>query len=141
MLDKMYNKFDKLQDASLLLVRLILAYGFYEPAMSKIKGINSVAEWFSSLGIPAPMLNAYLSAGTEIVGVVLLPLGFLSRIISIPLMITMVVAIITVHWSNGFPAGENGFEIPLYYIIMLFILMTFGAGKYSIDHLLFKKKH
>lgn len=140
MLDKIYNKFDKLQDVSLLVVRLILAYGFYEPAMNKIKNITSVAEWFSSIGIPAPMLNAYLAAGTEILGVVLLPLGFLSRIISIPLMVTMIVAIITVHWSNGFPAGNNGFEIPLYYMIMLFVLVTFGSGKYSVDQLLFKRK-
>jgi hypothetical protein len=34
-----------------------------------------------------------------------------------PLIITMIVAIVTVYWENGFEAGENGFEIPLYYII------------------------
>lgn len=140
MTEKLYKKFDKLQDVSLLMLRFILAYGFYEPAMSKIKNISSVAEWFANLGIPVPMLSAYLAAGTEIVGIALLILGFLTRIISIPLIITMIVAIITVHWNNGFAAGENGFEIPLYYIIMLLALMAFGSGKYSVDHILFKNK-
>lgn len=51
-------------------------------------------------------------------------------------MITMMVAIVTVHIENGFEAGENGFEIPLYYIHMLLTLFTFGAGKYSLDQVL-----
>lgn len=48
----------------------------------------------------------------------------------------MIVAIATVHIGNGFEAGENGFEIPLYYILMLLTLFTFGAGKYSLDQFL-----
>lgn len=42
-------------DLSLLLVRLILAYGFYEPAMSKWRDINAVASWFGESGIYAYM--------------------------------------------------------------------------------------
>lgn len=56
--------------------------------------------------------------------------------ISIPLIITMVVAIVTVHLSNGFEAGNNGFEIPLYYMLMLFALLINGAGKLSVDHII-----
>ncbi len=54
-------------------------------------------------------------------------------------MFVMLVAIFTVHIGNGFAAGDNGFEIPFYYLLMLFSLMAFGAGKYSIDHILKKK--
>jgi len=139
MLDNYYNKISQLKDFPLLLLRLILAYGFFNPAMMKIKDINAIAEWFGSLGIPMPLLNAYLAAGTEILGVILLILGLFTRIITIPLIITMIVAIFTVHLGNGFEAGENGFEIPVYYIIMLFTLMVFGSGKISLDHFLFKK--
>jgi hypothetical protein len=46
----------------------------------------------------------------------------------------MIVAIKTVHWANGFDAGNNGFEIPLYYLIMLLTLMVFGSGKISLDN-------
>jgi len=123
----------KLQNLSLLLIRLVLAYGFYNPAMMKVKNIDGIISWFASMGMPLPALNAYLATTTEVLGVLLLTIGLGVRIISIPLIITMIVAIVTVHWSGGFEAGNNGFEIPLYYILMLFALITFGAGKYSVD--------
>ncbi len=125
------------QSLSLLLARLVVAYGFYEPAMQKWSDIGSVATWFGTLGIPFPILNAYMAASTELIGVVLLTLGLFTRLISIPLIIIMVVAITTVHLVHGFSAGDNGFEIPLYYMLFLAIFASFGAGKFSLDHLLF----
>ena len=142
---QIYKKFSRLsefgQSLSLLFARLVVAYGFYEPAMMKWTDIDSVAQWFGSIGIPFPMLNAYMAASTEIVGVVLLTLGFLTRLISPPLIVVMIVAILTVHLSNGFSAGDNGFEIPLYYMLFLFIFFTKGAGKFSIDRVLFGDKN
>jgi len=144
MLEKIYglskNILDNFQSLSLLLARLAVAYGFYEPAMNKWSDINSVAEWFGSMGIPLPTLNAYMAATTEIVGVVLLTLGLFTRLISLPLMVIMVVAITTVHLAHGFSAGDNGFEIPLYYMLFLFIFASHGAGKFSVDYFLFDKK-
>ena len=128
---------DKGQNLSLLFVRLILAYGFYEPAKMKWSDIGAVAEWFGSMGLPLPTLQAYMAASTEAAGVVLLTLGLFTRLISIPLMVVMVVAIVTVHLPNGFSSGDNGFEIPLYYLIMLFVLLTHGGGAFSLDRLLF----
>ena len=128
---------DRGQSSALLLARVAVAYGFYDPAMQKWSDIDSVATWFGSIGIPLPTLNAYMAATTEIVGVVLLTLGLFTRLISIPLMVVMVVAIVTVHLVNGFSAGDNGFEIPLYYMLFLGIFASFGAGKFSLDHLLF----
>lgn len=125
------------QNFALLLTRLTIAYGFYEPAMKKWSDISSVADWFGSLGIPFPLLNAYMAAATELLGVVLLTLGLFTRLISIPLIIVMIVAITTVHLAHGFSAGDNGFEIPLYYMLFLAIFASFGAGKFSLDHLLF----
>jgi putative oxidoreductase len=125
------------QSLSLLLARLAVAYGFYDPAMQKWSDIKSVADWFGSMGIPFPTLNAYMAASTELLGVVLLTLGLFTRLISIPLMIIMVVAITTVHLTHGFAAGDNGFEIPLYYMLFLAIFASYGAGKFSLDHLLF----
>jgi len=124
------------QSISLFFARITLAYGFYEPAMTKWSDITSVAEWFGSIGIPFPKLNAYLAASTEILGVVLLTLGLFTRLISIPLII-MIVAIATVHFGNGFSAGNNGYEIPLYYMLFLALFASLGAGKLSLDHLLF----
>lgn len=125
------------QSISLLLARLTVAYGFYQPAMQKWSDISSVADWFGTLDIPFPTLNAYLAASTELLGVVLLTLGLFTRLISVPLMVVMVVAITTVHLSHGFAAGDNGFEIPLYYLLFLALFASLGAGKLSLDHLLF----
>lgn len=128
------------QHISLLLARLTIAYGFYDPAMKKWSDISGIADWFGSLGIPFPLLNAYMAAATELLGVVLLTLGLFTRLISIPLIIVMIVAITTVHLAHGFSAGDNGFEIPLYYMLFLAIFASFGAGKFSLDHLLFGKE-
>jgi len=127
------------QSLSLLLARLIVAYGFFQPAKAKWSDINAIAEWFGSMGIPLPTLNAYMAASTEALGVLLLTLGLFTRLISIPLMVIMVVAIVTVHLPHGFEAGNNGFEIPLYYILFLLIFLSHGAGKFSLDYLAFGK--
>jgi putative oxidoreductase len=143
-LKKLYGEFSGLttyvQDISLLLARLTIAYGFYDPAMKKWSNMENVASWFGSLGIPMPTLNAYLAATTELLGVILLSLGLMTRLISVPLVIVMIVAIFTVHIGNGFSAGDNGFEIPLYYMLFLLIFMSHGPGKFSIDRYLFDKE-
>ena len=125
------------QSVSLFLARLAVAYGFYEPAMMKWADIGAIAEWFGSMGMPFPTLNAYMAATTEITGVVLLTLGLFTRLISIPLIVVMIVAIVTVHLPHGFAAGDNGFEIPLYYMLFLALFASLGAGKLSLDYLLF----
>ena len=65
---------------------------------------GGVVAWFDGLGLPQPELMAYLAAYTEAVGAVLLLLGLATRWASIPLMVTMVVAAVTVHWENGWLA-------------------------------------
>jgi len=140
-----YMEFSRLSEygksLALLFARVAVAYGFYEPAMMKWKDIGSVAEWFGSMGIPFPTLNAYMAASTEVLGVVLLTLGLLTRVISIPLIVVMIVAIVTVHLPHGFSAGDNGFEIPLYYMLFLLIFFSQGAGRFSLDRLIFGEKN
>jgi len=132
-----YQNFEKklksLSDPLLLLIRLVLAYGFWGPAMMKWNNMENIIEWFDGMGMPFPALNAYMAATTELLGALLLALGLFTRLISIPLIFVMLVAIYTVHLSNGFDAGDNGFEIPLYYILMLLTLVVYGAGKISTD--------
>ncbi len=124
------------KNLSLLILRLVLAYGFFEPALTKWRDINAVGDWFASMNYLLPYLNAYLAAGVEALGVVLLVLGLFTRQISALLMVVMLVAITTVHLANGFDAGNNGFEIPFYYFVMLFVLLTHGPGKYSVEKIL-----
>lgn len=140
-----YLEFSRLSEyfrsLGLLLARLLIAYGFYEPALMKWNDIHAVAQWFGSIGIVFPLFNAYLAAFTEAAGVILLAFGLLTRFISLPLIIVMIVAIVTVHLPNGFSAGDNGYEIPLYYMIFLLLFFAEGAGKFSLDRLIFGEKN
>lgn len=129
-----------LQSFALLFARVALAYGFYEPAMMKWRNFDTTVAWFSSLGIPFASVATLLTASIEVVGVVLLLVGLFVRFISAPLMFVMVMATLTVHLSNGFSVANNGFEIPLYYFLFLFILATHGAGRFSMDYLIFGKE-
>ncbi len=140
LLEKLRTFASKLDSIALLGIRLVLAYGFYKPAMMKWNDINAIGGWFESMGYPFPYLNAYLAGITEVVGVILLVLGLGTRLISIPLIFVMLVAIFTVHIDGGFDAGNNGFEIPLYYIVMFVVLIVSGGGKYSIDNIISKRK-
>lgn len=118
----------------------MLAYGFYEPALLKWSNFKITVAWFNELGIPFAYLATFLTASFEIMGVILLALGLFTRFISLPLMIILMVAIVTVHLSNGFAVSNNGFEIPLYYLLFLSVLLTHGSGKFSLDKLLFEKE-
>ena len=141
----LYSEFTKLstylKPFSLLVARLTIAYGFYEPAKNKWADMDSIIGWFSSMGIPFPTINAYMAASTEALGVLLVTLGLFTRAISIPLIIVMIVAITTVHIPNGFSAGDNGFEIQFYYMLFLLVFLSQGAGKFSLDRLIFGDKN
>lgn len=69
---------------------------------------ESTVQWFESLGIPFPFFNAFLAGWTEVLGAVFLLLGLATRWISIPLIGTMIVAIASVHWQNGWLAIAEG---------------------------------
>jgi len=132
--------FNYFKSFSLLFIRVTLAYGFYEPALTKWKNFNTTVEWFASLGIPFASFATLLTASVEVMGVVLLSLGLFTRIITMPLMFIMMIATFTVHLAHGFSVGNNGFEIPLYYFLFLLLLASHGAGKFSLDFLIFGKK-
>ena len=97
-----------LGDLPLLLIRILLAYAFFGPAMEKWANMEATIAWFGNpdwgLGLPFPELNAYMAASVEIVGVVLLVLGLGSRLISIPLIFVMLMAYFTVHIDHGWLA-------------------------------------
>ncbi len=95
-----------------LVLRLYLAPIFLMAGMNKFNSFDNTAAWFGNpdwgLGLPFPALLAFLAISTELVGAVFLFFGFAVRWISIPLMITMLVAAFTVHIKNGWLAIADG---------------------------------
>lgn len=91
-----------------LALRLYLAPIFFMAGSSKYNSFEDTAAWFGNaewgLGLPFPTLLAFLAVSTELAGSVMLLFGFGVRWISIPLMVTMFVAIFSVHLVNGWQA-------------------------------------
>jgi len=88
-----------------LLLRLILAPVMMQAGWNKLAHFEATTSWFGdSLGLPAPALMAALAAGAELGGGILLLLGLATRAVAVPLMVTMLVAITTVHWEHGWLA-------------------------------------
>lgn len=91
-----------------LLLRLYLAPVFWMAGSHKLAAFDDTVAWFGSsewgLGLPLPWLLAALATAAELGGAVLLLLGLGTRLIAIPLLVTMLVAIFAVHWPYGWQA-------------------------------------
>lgn len=111
-MQKLYAQFIKaigqLDGIAALALRLYLAPVLMQAGYNKLSNFSDTAAWFGNaewgLGLPMPEVMVALAAGSEFVGGILLILGLATRLISIPLMVTMVVAAFSVHWKNGWLA-------------------------------------
>jgi putative oxidoreductase len=112
---KIYLPLQKLLDKSLaieglapLLLRLYLAPVMIQAGWNKYQGFEGIVDWFGNadygLGLPFPLVMAFLATATELLGGIFLLLGLATRWVSIPLMVTMLVAAFSVHWVNGWAA-------------------------------------
>jgi putative oxidoreductase len=129
-----------LQPVLLLALRLYFGYGFMKAGLGKLQDVQTTAGFFADWGIPLPVLNVYLAGTTECVGGLLLLLGVASRVVTIPLIATMLVAYATAHtdefhalWSN-----PNLFfkAPPFLYLLTALLVLLFGPGLISIDGLI-----
>jgi len=91
-----------------LLLRLYLVPVFWVAGTNKLNSMDNTIAWFGNpdwgLGLPAPALMAWLATGTEVLGAIALLVGLGTRWFSVPLMVTMLVAIFSVHLKNGWQA-------------------------------------
>jgi len=103
-----FNRLEPFSGLAPLLLRLYLVPVFWVAGMNKVDGFDSVVEWFGNsewgLGLPMPTLMAGLATAAEVGGAILLAIGLATRWITIPLMITMLVAIFAVHIDHGWQA-------------------------------------
>lgn len=129
-----------LQPLFLLVIRLVWGFGFFETGRDKLQDIDSIISYFTSLGIPYPFINAYIAATIECVGGLFLCIGLASRLVAIPLIITMMVAYYTAHHSAfvGIISDPQTFiqQTPFNYLIASLIVLIFGPGIFSIDALI-----
>ncbi len=103
--------FDKLQNISFiapLALRLYLVPVFWIAGTNKLMHFNDTVTWFGNpdwgLGLPLPMLMVILAIGSEVIGAICLLFGAALRLAALPLMISMAVAIFSVHIDHGWLA-------------------------------------
>lgn len=102
-------------------------------------GLAGTAGWLSSIGIEPGYLMAILAGGAEFFGGLALVLGLLTRPAALVAAFTMLVAIFSVHISNGLFADNGGYEYALTLMVALVSLAIQGGGYLSIDKVLSEK--
>lgn len=145
----MTTSFDvsRLQRWSAIPLRLIVGYGFLAHGYAKVmNGPDRFAASLQGLGVPAPHVMAWVTIGFELLGGLAVLGGAYIPLISVPLIVILVVAILTVHLPYGFTSiklravtaagpqfGPPGYETNLLYIAALATLVVGGSGPLAVD--------
>ena len=122
-----------------LVMRLGFGYFWLETGIAKVQHVDGFAERFAAWGIPFPLLSATVSAWTDLIGGALLMLGLFTRLVSLPMLINMVVALALVVSRDISGLDEYVESSELTYILILFWLLMAGPGKISLDTLLARR--
>lgn len=96
-------------------------------------GLEGTGQWMASIGLEPSVLMALMAGSAEFFGGVLLLIGLLTRPAAAVTAITMLVAIVTVHWDNGLFLSNNGYEFGLALLAAAVSLLFSGAGNLSVD--------
>jgi putative oxidoreductase len=120
-----------------LVLRLLLAWEFGEAGLEKLRGEN----WFNDIAdqFPFPFsvipteISWQMATWFEVGGALLLVAGLATRFISVSLVILTIVAWAAVHAGNGYNVCDNGWKLPLIYLVMFVPLVFQGAGRLSVD--------
>jgi putative oxidoreductase len=132
-----------LQSPLLLAMRLYWGWQFFQIGKGKLTNLDVPTRFFESLHIPHPHLNAIMAGCTECFGGLFLLLGLGSRVLTIPLIVTMSVAYLTADADKV----KNIFSDPdsfvsaaeFQFMLTAVIVLIFGPGKFSLDWLIAKK--
>lgn len=137
---------DAWKDKVYAALRVVVGLAFFYHGYVKVfnMGMEGVTGFFTSVGIPAANLFAFLVAYGELLGGIALMLGLLSHWVAKANILIMAGAIFFVHygveggWFNGYGA-EGGYEYALLLLVVNVYILTMGSGKYSLDEKLLKK--
>ncbi len=127
----------------LLVIRLYWGWQFFLTGKGKLTHLERTTDYFASLNIPLPKLNAILAASTEVVFGLLFLAGLGGRVVPLPLIGLLVVAYVTSEQPalHAFFSDPDKFLTadPFLFLFAVVIVFVFGPGKLSLDALLAKK--
>ena len=116
---------DYLQAPLLLALRVFFFWQLFLAGKGKLFNIERTAQFFESLNIPMPVLNAYLAGATECFGGLLLVVGLASRLVAIPVAFTIF------SDPDKFVAAA-----PFPFLLSALVVIAFGPGAFSLDALI-----
>jgi putative oxidoreductase len=135
-----------LQSPLLLLIRLCWGIQFFMTGLGKLMHIQKIIDYFTSIPIIFPALNAYLVGCTEMIGGALLTIGLASRLTAIPLAFTLVIAYLTTE-KDALKSLYTFTDVdpfltaaPFLFLFACLIVIAFGPGVFSLDYLI-KRRH
>ncbi|GMM70842.1 DoxX family protein [Alteromonas gracilis] len=102
-------------------------------------GLEGTGQWMETIGLAPGFLMALLAGSAEFFGGLALILGALTRPAALVSAFTMLVAIFSVHASNGLFMSNNGYEFALALLAATAALTIQGGGKFSVDGLISNK--
>lgn len=134
---------NSLQSLFLLFVRLYWGWQICQTGWGKLHNLPHVVEFFTSLGIPAPALNAYFVSGFEFFGGILLAVGLGSRLVALMLAVDMLVAYITADRAallSIFSSPDDFYAAaPYTFLVASLIILIFGPGRFALDYVIERK--
>src|SRR6201984_396168 len=129
-----------LQSPLLLALRVYFFWQLFLTGKGKLSNIGKVSEFFTSLGIPLPTVNAYFIGSLECFGSLLLIIGLASRPLSLLIVISMTVACLAADFeavSSIFSDPDKFVKAdPFPFLLIAVIVLVFGPGLFSIDALM-----
>ena len=130
-----------LQSPLLYAIRFVWGIQLMQAGVGKLLNIETPIGYFTDLGIPFPVENAWLVAFTETFGGIFLAFGLLTRLTAIPLIINFIVAYITteqeaLHNLRSLDTDKFFAAAPFLFLFAAVIVLAFGPGAYSVDYLL-----
>lgn len=122
-----------------LLGRFCVGLLFMSTGWGKVHSLDKVTHFFETLGIPAPALNAIVVGYSELVCGALLVFGLFTRVATLPLIVSMVVAILTAKLPDIHGLFDLVGADEFTYLCVLIMLALIGPGKLSLDELLVRR--
>ena len=123
-------------DIAILILRVSIASLMLAHGVPKLLSLFSVEPVQFPALVGSPELSLALAVFAEVVCSVLILFGLGTRIATIPLIITMLVAVLLIHGADTFEKKEMG----LHYLLGYVVLLITGSGKFSIDRLINKQE-
>lgn len=96
-------------------------------------GVASAAKGMAAAGLEPALFLAWYIGGLEFFGGILLAVGLLTRPVAALVLGFMAVAVVHVHWGNGFFWFNKGYEYPLFWGLVALAIMIRGGGNLSLD--------